>query len=314
MPKRNYKEWREAIRLAGLARRLPPILAVKILDSLKRMPEPEDGKDIIVSFSGGKDSQVTLILAIMRYGVEKIVGLFADTHDEWDDTYEFIPEYERWTGVKINWADSPGIHPLLRGEVMGSTKRIAAYWPKPGRRHCTKNLKLLPQRDWMDAQGYGQNRINSTATKTRDGMPYEMLRLSPQMLSGERWSESQNRAELPFDERDGELLRWTHRPVLDWNWIEIWDFIYWMQSPVNPVYLKGIKRVACAGCIFASPTELYTLGQYHPDKFEEWVTTEDVIGIPRNKSVDMHKIKAKLIENGEYGCYSETKHLTSAIT
>lgn len=45
---------------------------------------------IIVSFSGGKDSQACLIQAANKYGVDKIEAVFCDTGWEHPDTYQHI--------------------------------------------------------------------------------------------------------------------------------------------------------------------------------------------------------------------------------
>ncbi|WP_426455371.1 phosphoadenosine phosphosulfate reductase family protein (plasmid) [Paenibacillus sp. S-38] len=296
MPELSYPEWLQVIEDAGKMGQITDDFADKMITTLKRMPELDLGQHIIVSFSGGKDSQAIFILARMRYSKHVIVPLFADTKDEWQDTYVFLNVFAEWMDIPINWADSMGIHHMLR-EVM-------PFFPKPGTRHCTKNLKMLPQRDWMDDRGYDQVRYDRQPAMLRNAKgkhKYPVLLQAPQMVSGERWQESENRASLPFDERNETLLRWTHRPVLDWTIDEVWQLVFWMQSPVNEVYLKGIKRVACAGCIFASTKEIYTLGQYDPEKLEEWVETERIIGHPRNKTASFAKIYSKLVADGKLG-------------
>lgn len=108
-------------------------------------------------------------------------------------------------------------------------------------------------------------------------------------------------------ERHQEMLRNTFRPVIDWGIADIWEFIFWMQSPFNKVYLKGIKRCACAGCIFASTKEIELLGMYNPGHLARWVKTEQIIGHPRNKSASFASIQQKLIETNRLGCLSPKK-------
>lgn len=47
---------------------------------------------IIVSFSGGKDSQACLIQAANKYGTNKIEAVFCDTGWEHPDTYQHISD------------------------------------------------------------------------------------------------------------------------------------------------------------------------------------------------------------------------------
>ena len=56
---------------------------------------------IIVSFSGGKDSQACLIQAAKRYGTDKIEAVFCDTGWEHPDTYQHITDTCSQMGVKL---------------------------------------------------------------------------------------------------------------------------------------------------------------------------------------------------------------------
>ena len=55
----------------------------------------------VVSVSGGKDSAATLLLAIERFGVHRVRGIFCDTGNEHDHVYEYLGYLERATGVTI---------------------------------------------------------------------------------------------------------------------------------------------------------------------------------------------------------------------
>lgn len=274
-------------------------LADKVIHTLDRLPTLEDDQQGIVSYSGGKDSQVIFMLAGMKYNDEQYFGLFADTHDEWTETYKAVDDFEKWMNVPIFHADSEGIHYLLREHI--------PCWMRKSMRHCTKNLKLLPQRDWMDSNSYGQDRKRGCPAFRNEEVgngvkKYDPVHKTPIMFSGERWAESVSRSKLSFDERSKELLRWTHRPILDWTIEDVWEFIFYMQAPVNPVYFMGIKRVACAGCCFANVDELYLLGEHHPDMLKEWVITEEKIGVPRPFSKESFAdIYTKLEEEGRLG-------------
>ena len=56
---------------------------------------------IIVSFSGGKDSQACLIQAAKQYGADKIEAVFCDTGWEHPDTYQHITDVCKQMGVRI---------------------------------------------------------------------------------------------------------------------------------------------------------------------------------------------------------------------
>lgn len=295
MQERSPAEWVHIVEAAAANGEIRYELADKIINSIQRMPMLEGEQHVSVSFSGGKDSQAIFLLALMRYPWRRIISLFADTDDEWPETYKSIDQFEAWAGIKIHRLQSMGIHTLLR--------EVIPVWPKMGMRHCTKNLKMLPQRDWFDENGYDQDRKRGVPS-FRDGRPIELRHSQPLTLAGERWAESKNRSQLPFDSRDEIMLRWTHRPVLDWRIEDIWEFIFWMQAPINPIYTMGVKRAACAGCIFANAAEIEILGEHHPQHLIEWVKTEEAIGVPRQGKRSFKDIHDTLVSEGRLGSKS----------
>lgn len=55
----------------------------------------------VVSVSGGKDSAATLLLAIERFGVHRVRGIFCDTGNEHEAVYKYLDYLERETGIQI---------------------------------------------------------------------------------------------------------------------------------------------------------------------------------------------------------------------
>lgn len=56
----------------------------------------------VVSVSGGKDSAATLLLAIERFGVARVRGIFCDTGNEHEAVYAYLDYLQRATGVAIH--------------------------------------------------------------------------------------------------------------------------------------------------------------------------------------------------------------------
>lgn len=276
---RSENEWHDCIKKAVCNNEIRKDLGEKILTSLKRLPSLQDRQKVGICFSGGKDSQAISILARMKYPQESLFMMFADTKDEWPETYSFIPIYLRW--LKINDFKSlstMGIHNLLRDHI--------SCWPIAKRRHCTKNLKMLPMRDYLDEMGFDQIRLDQKPAKFRPshakrGTIVSVSNPAPLLISGERHMEGLSRSNIPVEPtRDELLLRMSVRPVIEWSIVDIWEFLFWMKSPYNPVY-HYVKRVACSGCPFAGDEEIYCLGERHPDMLVEWAETERIIGSPR---------------------------------
>lgn len=55
----------------------------------------------VVSVSGGKDSAATLLLAIERFGADRVRGIFCDTGNEHEAVYEYLDYLQLATGVAI---------------------------------------------------------------------------------------------------------------------------------------------------------------------------------------------------------------------
>lgn len=296
-PDLTPEQWRRKIEVDRRNGLLSSELANKILRSLDRLPDLQQGQKVGISFSG-KDSQGIAMLARMKYPKHCIFAMFCDTGDEWDETYEFIPVFMKWIGLSCVTLETIGIHTLLEEQI--------PCWPMMRRRHCTKNLKMLPQRDYLDMQGYDQVRLDRKPASYRPshaakGAPVIIRHPAPLLVSGERHSEGDGRADLPVEPtRDPILMRVTARPVVEFTIFDIWEFIFYMRSPYNPIY-HIVKRVACSGCPFASIDEMYTLGEYRPQKLERWVQTEKIINHPRPGRMSLQEIHLDMVKKNRLG-------------
>ncbi len=96
---------------------------------------------VIVSFSGGKDSQACLIWAAKKYGVDKIEAVFCDTGWEHPDTYQHIVDITNQMGVKLI---------TLRGKYdFVSLAKYKKRFPSTKARFCTEELKIKPMIDYV---------------------------------------------------------------------------------------------------------------------------------------------------------------------
>ncbi|WP_150274145.1 phosphoadenosine phosphosulfate reductase family protein [Paenibacillus tepidiphilus] len=292
---RSEIEWCSIIKESVRNGEIRKELGDKVLTSLERLPNLQDGQKVGVCFSGGKDSQAISILTRMKYPKESLFMMFADTKDEWPETYSFIPRFIRWLNISdFVTLDSMGIHKLLREHI--------SCWPIAKRRHCTKNLKMLPMRDYLDEMEFGQVRLDQKPAKfrpshTRHGSTINVTKPAPLLISGERHMEGLSRSNIPVEpERDELLLRMTARPVIEWSIKDIWEFLFWMKTPYNPVY-HYVKRVACSGCPFAGDEEIYCLGKKHPNMLTEWAETERQIGSPRLGGVSFNVVLQELLSS-----------------
>lgn len=320
MPDLTTDQWIRKIKFDAARGIISETLAEKILISLDRLPERSEDQAVAISFSG-KDAQVSTMIAIMKYGKKRMFAMMADTQDEWQVTLPFNRRWmKEYIGIPFYVLESVGIHKLL--------EELIPCWPMMRRRHCTKELKMIPQRNFLDEQGFDQIRNDGkpasfrptygledmartekkaakAALKGQKAKRVDVRHPAPLMICGERHSEGEGRSELPVEPtRDDTMMRMVARPVVEFTIIEIWEFIFWMKSPYNPVY-HLVKRVACAGCPFASVDEMYTLGEHHPEMLEAWVRTEEIMNHPRPGAKSFRQIYDELVAKGRLGIHAD---------
>lgn len=205
---------------------------------------------VIVSFSGGKDSQACLINACRDYAAKDIEAVFCDTGWEHSLTYKHIHDVTTQFGVRLV---------VLKSKVGGFAdlcKRMK-WFPDTAHRMCTVQLKIQPMIDYV-------------LTHDEDVM----------IIQGIRAAESASRAKLPCSAhyfadylqeddtkkrlyRKNDVREWckyhraiVERPMLGASAQEIIDYIVDAGQQPNPLYRRGMSRVGCYPCIYAKLAEV----------------------------------------------------------
>lgn len=173
-------------------------------------------KEIFVSFSGGKDSLVSLHLTI-RSGI-KFKTLFLNTGLEFNETIDYVKKIAEKFSLDLDIIDGGNAFFL----------NLDHFGP-PGRdyRWCCKVCKLGPTTRYI---------------KNHSGKPIYMV-------IGQRAYESETRASK------GEIWenRWVPNqigisPIQHWNSLMIWIYIFEHGLEYNPWYDLGLWRTGCFMC------------------------------------------------------------------
>ena len=124
-----------------------------------------------ISFSGGRTSGYLLRHVLDAWeGVLPQGGhvLFANTGREHDATYDFVQRVEReWCPVTwIEWSAAgyevrTSETASRKGEPFSYLIAKRKYLPNPIARFCTSDLKVIPMKKFMEAQGYEDFTTNS---------------------------------------------------------------------------------------------------------------------------------------------------------
>ena len=194
---------------------------------------------LIVPVSGGKDSQVCLLLALEQ-GYD-VTPIFNDTGWEHPLTYEHLNYLEsrlKITIVRTTYADAPTMEDLIR-----KYKKF----PAGNIRFCTSSFKATPLKRYLIKQD---------------------IRQRHEIWFGIRTAESSQRAKkyrgINFDEiynyndvfpamTNKRIIRHckVRFPIIDWTTQEVFDFSADRGVKVNPLYSLGFDRVGCFPCLLA---------------------------------------------------------------
>ncbi|DBA55697.1 TPA_asm: PAPS reductase [Porphyromonas phage phage022a_WW2931] len=241
---------------------------------------------VLVSFSGGKDSQACLILAAERWGKDNITAVFCDTGWEHPATYKHIEEITKNMKVDLVTLRST----QFEGFVDLAKKK--GRFPSTRARFCTVELKVKPMIDFILS-----------------------LDCSCIIVQGIRAKESYSRAQmLPecsyfkeyFSEKGGlhrsrEVLDWCKqydasvlRPIFSWSADDVVSYILRHGQRPNPLYEKGFARVGCYPCVMCRLSDLSSMDV---DGRVRLMDAEKEVG---RTFFSVGRIPARFCRNGEY--------------
>lgn len=233
----------------------------------------------VFHFSGGRTSG----LMVMRYWKPGDLVIFCDTGREDEDTYRFVRDFEKQTGIPIIW---------LKGDFRKDVIAYEQCIPNHHKRKCTLNLKIRKARRYLRSIGwfaYTQF-IGFRADEVKRVKDY------PQF-----WD--QVKTEFPLYE-DG-----TKKPEV----LEIWRSFSW-DLKIDPILGN------CDLCFEKGEAAIIAILSKYPEKADRWVfDEEDKILNPKGhtyfKGASMRQLldKSKLLK-GDYDLSKLTPKFNCSCT
>lgn len=200
-----------------------------------------NGAPLIVTTSGGKDSDVCLTLA-QRAGIRFEVMHNHTTADAPETVYHVR---ETFRGLEEQGIKCAVNMPRYKGQPVTMWSLIPQKLMPPTRavRYCCDILK----------EGSGAGRMITTGVRWAESTKRRKNRAALETVSKKK----ENRI-LLNDNDDRRLFetctlkaRRICNPIIDWTDFDVWDYIEAEHIQTNPLYQCEFHRVGCIGCPMA---------------------------------------------------------------
>lgn len=181
-------------------------------------------EDMMVSFSGGKDSTVTSHLVNRALGTNKVLHVFGDTTLEFPYTMEYRKRFnknEESQGVRVLTAKNREKNFEQLCDVVGPPSRVMRW--------CCTVFKT----------GAIQKTISSAFKDKTSILSFQ----------GIRHSESASRSKYERESESPKISKQTvASPIIDWIDYDVWLYILSTGIDFNFAYRLGWSRVGCWCC------------------------------------------------------------------
>lgn len=239
---------------------------------------------IIVQYSGGKDSQATLLWAVEKYGAKNIIAQFSDTKWESPITYKHIKETTKALGVELIELTTKKYNGMVG--MVAYKKRF----PSPKARFCTEELKIKPFIDWLLDEInediliiQGIRKAESEArSKMNEHCRLFKYYLEPYGHNLKKITKKHPKGTPKFHTyRKKDVLKWIEkyddsilRPMFNESGQYVIDYIYKNNQIPNPLYKMAMNRVGCFPCIMITVPEFGEYAKRFPERIEELIEIE----------------------------------------
>lgn len=248
----------------------------------------------VISFSGGKDSLATLLLALARCASGTVIVIFCDTGNESQIVYDYLLYIEQALGIAIVRlkADFSAEIAAKRAFIAndqrtGRDKRgRKVRWTNKAKRralavlHPTGN-PFLDLCLWKGRFPSRKAQFCTEELKRNMAVEFQLSLVdsghSVISWQGIRRTESFNRRNAKKAERVGPRMR-IFRPIVDYSADQVFAVAAHYGIRPNPLYMQGMGRVGCMPCINANKGELLEISRRFPEEIERIAEWERMVG------------------------------------
>lgn len=192
----------------------------------------------VLGLSGGKDSAALAVYMRQHYPELELEYFFTDTGKELPEVYEFLGRLEGFLGKTIKRLNPDRTFDFWLREY-------GHYLPSAGTRWCTRQLKLLPFRQWVRPALAAGHKITS----------YVAIRADEDHRQG--FAPTQDGLKVVYPFREGRIDKQGVLELLSSSGLGL------------PKYYDWRSRSGCTFCFFQQKIEWVNLRRTHPEAFEE---------------------------------------------
>ena len=211
---------------------------------------------VLVSFSGGKDSQACLIRACEDFGAANVTAVFCDTGWEHQLTYQHVHEVTHALGVKLD------VHKSSRYPMQNLCKEMK-WFPDSMHRMCTVQLKIMPMIDYVlhiDDDVVIIQGIRAAESQSRSRLSCSANYFAEYLA--EDSAKKRLYRKIDVKEWCGHHTATVERPMFGASAQDVIDYILEHGQQPNPLYRRGFSRVGCFPCIFARLSDIKAMRHF----------------------------------------------------
>lgn len=203
-------------------------------------------EDMMVSFSGGKDSTVTSHIVNRALGTNKVLHIFGDTTLEFSYTLEYKKRFNKnmeSQGVRILTAKNREKNFEELCKIVGPPSRVMRW--------CCTVFKT----------GAIQKTITSAFKNKSNILSFQ----------GIRHNESASRSKYERESESPKISKQTvASPIIDWIDYDVWLYILTTKIDFNYAYRLGWTRVGCWCCPNNGGWSEFLAKVHMHDKYVHW--------------------------------------------
>lgn len=249
--------------------------AIERLKTAAELSQTYYQKPLLLTYSGGKDSEVCLELC-KRAGVHFEVVHSHTTADAPETVYHVRKVFHELESHGIRCQVK---YPVYKGRRVSMWSLIPQKLIPPTRvmRYCCSVCK----------EGSTPHRCVVLGVRR-----LESVRRSDAEVAEQKNKTKNQRVTFDFDNGDKRIIAPCQmkaeikiHPIVDWSDNDVWSFLHDAKVEMNPCYLMGFKRVGCVGCPMASKSR-YT-------EFRQWPKYEKLYRRAFARMVEARNAKGK---------------------